>query len=225
MRKLTLVLGIVLVIAFIILGINTIVSNNNKLKLREVQLKSMGSELKELESKYDVINKDLDKATNENKASEEEVKKLNDEKAELEKHKRELESQLQAKLEAKNKLASASANLVDTVTMTKTASASSGNVESIIRNAAIKNGLDPDWFYELAKCESTWNPSAVNYGYFEEVKGVRHYPSGLFQHLTNYWPKRAADHGYAGASVFDAEANANVTAAMWKSGSQLWECQ
>lgn len=67
------------------------------------------------------------------------------------------------------------------------------------------------------------NPNAINRSY-AEIPG--HHPSGLFQHLSNYWPARAAKYGYAGASIFDATANANVTAAMWKEGhSRLWECQ
>lgn len=65
------------------------------------------------------------------------------------------------------------------------------------------------------------NPNAVNYGYNENG-----YPSGLFQHLSGYWPARAAKYGYSGASVFDPTANANVTAAMFAEGHQkLWECK
>ena len=72
-------------------------------------------------------------------------------------------------------------------------------------------------------CESTMNAQSVNYNY-AEIPG--HYPSGVFQHLSNYWPARAAKYGYAGASVFDPTANANVTAAMFRDGaSNLWECR
>lgn len=103
-----------------------------------------------------------------------------------------------------------------------TSPASSGSdIETIVRHAARKYGLNEDHFVGIAKCESGLNPNAVNYGYNENG-----YPSGLFQHLSGYWPNRAAKHGYAGASVFDAEANANVTAAMFAEGSQgLWECK
>ena len=74
---------------------------------------------------------------------------------------------------------------------------------------------------KIANCESTMNPSAVNYGYYENG-----HPSGLFQHISGYWPARAAKYGYAGASVFDATANANVTAQMFRDGaSNLWECK
>lgn len=91
-----------------------------------------------------------------------------------------------------------------------------------MRQAARKYGLDENNFVRIAMCESTMNPNAVNYSYSENGSD---YPAGLYQHLTNYWPARAAKYGYAGASVFNAEANANVTAAMWAEGlSYLWEC-
>ena len=96
-----------------------------------------------------------------------------------------------------------------------------GNVEEIVRTAARRYGLDENHFVSIAMCESTMNPGAVNYGYSENG-----HPSGLFQHLSGYWPARAAKYGYAGASVFDAEANANVTAGMFRDGaSNMWECK
>lgn len=94
--------------------------------------------------------------------------------------------------------------------------------EQIVRNAATRHGIDPDYFVAVAICESTLNSQAVNYDY-AEIPG--YHPSGLFQHLSNYWPQRAVDYGYPGASVFDAEANANVTAGMFADGlDYLWEC-
>lgn len=47
-------------------------------------------------------------------------------------------------------------------------------------------------------CESRGNPDAVN-----DSSDA----SGLFQHLPQYWPPRAQAAGFAGASVFDPEAN------------------
>lgn len=94
------------------------------------------------------------------------------------------------------------------------------SIEQIVRSAAVKFGIDPDYFVSIAICESGLDPNNVNYNYYENG-----YPSGLFQHLSGYWPQRAIDHGYPGASVFDPVANANVTASMWASGSRgLWEC-
>lgn len=95
------------------------------------------------------------------------------------------------------------------------------SVEQIVREAARKYGISEDYFVSIAMCESTMNPNAVNTGYYENG-----HPSGVFQHLSGYWPARAAKYGYAGASVFDAYANANVTAQMFRDGhSNLWECK
>jgi len=96
-----------------------------------------------------------------------------------------------------------------------------GNIQQIVADAANRHGLNPTHFLSIANCESGFNPNAVNHGYYENG-----HPSGLFQHLSGYWPARAAAHGYPGASVFDPVANANVTASMWATGSShLWECQ
>lgn len=109
------------------------------------------------------------------------------------------------------------------VVVAQEAPAPPASTEQIVREAARRYGLNEDHFVAIAVCESTMNPSAINYGYSEN--GVD-FPAGLYQHLTNYWPARAAKYGYAGASVYDAAANANVTAAMWSEGmSNLWECQ
>jgi hypothetical protein len=108
-----------------------------------------------------------------------------------------------------------------------------GSVEQIVREAARKYGIDETYFVKNAMCESTMTPSKVNYQYWEDsqgtalgVVGERFYPSGMIQHVTKYWPARAAKYGYAGARVFDAEANANVTAGMFRDGARnLWECK
>ena len=100
------------------------------------------------------------------------------------------------------------------------ATKSIGSVEQIVRRAARKYGIDEDYFVHIAQCESTMNPKAVNTSYYENG-----YPSGLFQHLSGYYPARAAKYGYS-ADVFDAYSNANVTAAMFADGlSRLWECK
>jgi hypothetical protein len=92
-------------------------------------------------------------------------------------------------------------------------------VEQIVREAARKYGLDEEHFVSIAKCESTMNPGAVNAGYYENG-----HPSGLFQHLSGYYPARAIKYGYS-TDVFDAYSNAYTTAAMFADGqSRLWEC-
>ena len=95
-----------------------------------------------------------------------------------------------------------------------------GNIEAIVRAAAIKYGVDPNYLVRIGKCESGLNPRSVNYNYSENGN-----PSGLFQHLSGYYPARAKKYGYS-TDVFDAYSNANVTAAMFKDGLQgLWECK
>jgi soluble lytic murein transglycosylase-like protein len=130
---------------------------------------------------------------------------------------REIE-RLQAVKAEKARIAQEQAN--NAVVASEQVSAPVSNIEQIIRDAAVKHGLDPNWFVNLARCESGLNPNAINYGYYENGN-----PSGLFQHISGYWAGRASAHGYPGASVFDPVANANVTASMWKTGSHLWECQ
>lgn len=127
MRKLLIILGTILVLLFLSLGITNIINTNNRLHLREVQLKSINSNLVELESKYNVLNKDLDKANADKTTSAATIKQLNDEKALLEQKKAELESQLQARIDAKNKLALASQSVINTATNTSYANAASGD--------------------------------------------------------------------------------------------------
>jgi soluble lytic murein transglycosylase-like protein len=94
------------------------------------------------------------------------------------------------------------------------------DVEAIVRNAAAKYGLDPEWLMSIAVCESTLDPLAVNYNYYENG-----HPSGLFQHISGYYTARAEKYGYS-TNVFDAYSNANTTAAMMADGLQgLWECK
>lgn len=95
-----------------------------------------------------------------------------------------------------------------------------GDIEQIVRNAARKYGISEDYFVSIAMCESTMNPNAINYNYYENGN-----PSGLFQHISGYYPARAEKYGYS-TDVFDAYSNANVTAAMFKDGfGYLWECK
>lgn len=61
-------------------------------------------------------------------------------------------------------------------------------------------------------CESRYNPNAKN---------PRSSASGLFQHLARYWPGRSAAAGWAGADIFDPEAN--IAVAAWLSdGGRDW---
>lgn len=56
---------------------------------------------------------------------------------------------------------------------------------------------------QIVQCESGGNPHAAN-----PTSSAR----GLFQHLGSAWERRAADAGWAGADIFDPEANVAVAA-------------
>lgn len=206
--KISLAIAIVLISIALIA---VVTKTNTKVELQQLDLKTKQQEI-------DIIQKQLEANQSELEKAESDKKKLK----ELEEKNKQLQKDLQdaqARKAEKQRIAAEEAqNAV--LASPETPTAQVGNIEQIVRDAAIKHGLNPDWFVQLAMCESTMNPNAVNYGYNENG-----HPSGLFQHLSGYWPGRAAAHGYAGASVFDPVANANVTAAMWSSGSHLWECQ
>ncbi len=57
----------------------------------------------------------------------------------------------------------------------------------------------------IADCESNLDPDAWNPAGF----------GGLFQHISTAWDSRAAAVGFAGASIFDAEANTAAAAALF----------
>ena len=89
-------------------------------------------------------------------------------------------------------------------------------------------GVNPDLLLRIAKCESTYRPDAVNKGYTAyNAQGVSMgHPMGLFQHVEGYWAGRAATYGIPGASIWDADAQAHVTAGMFRDGqSYMWECK
>ena len=217
-EKLITILVAIGLIGFVVVGINNVRHSNQKIQLNEIELKSRETELIELNTKYDQV---IQLKTKTEKEKQDQLKQIK----QLQKDRERLEAELQAKLnrqaEEKEKLARASEKALQTVTHTQTAYASTnGNIESIIRSAATKHGLNPDWFVRLAQCESGLNPNIVNYNYYDNG-----HPSGLFQHISGYYPARAAKYGYS-SNVFDAYSNANVTAAMFRDGLQgLWECK
>ena len=86
-------------------------------------------------------------------------------------------------------------------------------IERIIRDAAARWGADPAQLLRVAWCESRFNPLAYNPSAGD---------SGLFQFIPGTWAANSVRAGYAGASPFDAVANAN-TAAMMFSRSQAWQ--
>lgn len=97
-----------------------------------------------------------------------------------------------------------------------------GSVESIVRQAAITHGLDPDYFWSIALCESSGNPNAVNYSYYAGGGN----PSGVFQFLPETWTRISSRSPYGVGDVFNAWDNAHVAAWAWANGySGEWECK
>lgn len=87
-----------------------------------------------------------------------------------------------------------------------------GSVIDIITEAANRYGQSPSAMLAVAKCESNYNPNAVN---------SRSGASGLFQFL----PGTFKGTPFASYSIFDPWANANAAAWMWSVGRRgEWVC-
>lgn len=92
----------------------------------------------------------------------------------------------------------------------------SSEIEKIIRDAAAAQGADPDQLVRVAYCESRFNPGAYN------ASGA----AGLFQFMPGTWAANSVRAGYAGASVYDPVASANVAAWMFVRGQAYqWVCR
>jgi len=89
---------------------------------------------------------------------------------------------------------------------------SGGSVTEIITAAANRYGQSPSAMLAVAKCESNYDPNAVN-----RSSGA----SGLFQFLPGTWRTTP----YASYSIFDPWANANAAGWMWSVGRRgEWVC-
>ena len=144
---------VAIVVLFAALGINNIVDNQNKLKLKNIQLKSRAAELKSLELKYDHLQIELNKTDATNK---EQIKKLEEEKHKLEQERQRLEKELAVKKASKLQIAA------NTPLAPKTAYASpaaSGSCSQWISAAGISDVASANWL--IAK-ESGCNPHARN---------------------------------------------------------------
>lgn len=85
--------------------------------------------------------------------------------------------------------------------------------EHVIREAAVEYDVDARLMVRIADCESGLDPWARN------PSGA----SGLFQHLSRYWPARAAAVGAEGAPWWDAVTNARAAAWMMSTqGTRPW---
>jgi hypothetical protein len=92
------------------------------------------------------------------------------------------------------------------------------DVPTLLAAAALRHDVPLQDLARIAWCESRWDPNAIGPG------GV---PKGLFQFTDRTWSWASAEAGYAGASVWDAEANA--MAAAWlmaqPGGRRHWTCR
>ncbi len=76
---------------------------------------------------------------------------------------------------------------------------------------------DVPWAMRVMACESGGDPYAKN---------PTSSASGLFQHLARYWDERSAKAGWAGASIWDPEANIAVAAWLFYTGGPgHWVCK
>lgn len=157
----TKIITAVVIVLFASLAIYSYTSQQNKLELQKVEIKSRETKIKALDLKYKKLNTELDKLKSDKDASDEQVKKLEEQRQQLEKEKQDLNQQLQAKLEAKSKLAQASQTVVNTVTNTKTASAAAitGDKHTWLAQSGIPQN---EWQYVdyIVSKESGWRPCA-----------------------------------------------------------------
>lgn len=215
-------LALVLIGGFIWVGATSLIKAQDEKLRYEKELQQKTLHVEKLETQEQKLKQEQIKAEQEKALQEQQLQESQKKQEELLQKQKELEAQLQAKLDTKNKIALASAK--KSATATSVVAVSGSEITAIIINAANRFGINVAYALKIAKCESTYNPNAVNYNYIDKTTGT--HPAGLFQHVQGYWAGRAAKYGYAGASVFDPVANANVTMAMWADGQQgLWECQ
>ena len=124
MKYLKEIIASVVIVGFATLAVHGAIGHKNKLQLKDVQLKSTSSDLKDLQLQYEVLDKNLNTQLQKQNVDEAEVKKLQEEKQRLEKEKQDLQTQLQAKLDAKNKAQSAEKAIANAVLPTASAAVS-----------------------------------------------------------------------------------------------------
>ena len=158
------VITALVLVLFAGLAIWSYTTQQNKLQLQNVELQSRETKIKALDLKYRKLDTELDKLKSDKNASEEKVKQLEEQRQQLEKEKQQLQADLQAKREAKSKLAQASAQVVNTVTNTKVASAAPAGCENIVPMLRANGIAEADIPYavNIARVESTCNPAAQN---------------------------------------------------------------
>jgi soluble lytic murein transglycosylase-like protein len=89
-------------------------------------------------------------------------------------------------------------------------------VPALIADAARRWGVDETALLRIAWCESRWDPAARG------PAGL----AGLFQFAPLTWDWVSVQAGYAGASPYDARANAEAAAWLYRrEGPKHWGCK
>ena len=153
-KRITIVLGLILVATIAYIGFQDAVRTWQNLQNQKNSIEQLNTEYKKLDQ-------ELDHTKESKQKSQEEVQKLEEEKKKLEEERLRLESELQAKAEAKAKLAASSSRVINAAAGTQTASAISGDKSSWLAASSIPQDQwgNADW---LVTKESGWNPNAVN---------------------------------------------------------------
>lgn len=151
-KSIIVVLGTIIVVALGYIGYTDAVRTWQNLQNQKNQIETLNTE-------YQKLDKELDDTKETKKQSQEEVQKLEQEKIKLEEEREKLRTELQAKAEAKEKLAAASRVVINSATNTQTASAS-GSCSTWLAEAGITHPIATD----LITRESGCNPCAYNPG-------------------------------------------------------------
>ena len=222
----TKIITAVVIVLFASLAIYSYTTQENKLHIQQIELQKLNIDKKVLESESVKRKRTIDKL---NSRIEELHKSGNEDKSKIDELNKQLDNamqQLQAKAEEKNRLAKASTDVINVATNTRVASAApvvGGNIQQIILDAANRYGVSSARLLAIAKCESTFSPTVVNHSY---VAPDGTSPTGLFQYIGSTWRSFSSQAGYGGASIYDATAQANVTAWAFAHGyASHWECK
>jgi Transglycosylase SLT domain len=85
-----------------------------------------------------------------------------------------------------------------------------GSIEAIIRDAASRHGVSPDWMVKIARCESGLRPHAFN-------------PVGPYYGIFQFLMSTFRAHG--GTDIWDPYQQAEITATMLShGGARAWGC-